>query len=83
MAKKTKHYINECGGLTEFANKRKVYIFKANGSIKKNRSKVELGDTIYVPEKIKPNINWLRTITEVSQTIFNVVTSLKVTGIIP
>ena len=41
-----------------------------------------LGEVIAC-EKIKPTINWLKTITEVSQTIFNVVTSLKVTGIIP
>jgi len=30
-----------------------VYVFKANGVVKKNPSKIELGDTIYIPQEIK------------------------------
>lgn len=73
-------YIELCGGYSEFANKRKIYIFKANGAIRINDKNIEQGDTIYIPEKIKPSVDWLSIITKVSTTIFNVVTTLKITG---
>ncbi len=51
--KSTRYYINKAGGRNQFALKRKVYVFKANGVVKKNPSKIELGDTIYIPQEIK------------------------------
>ncbi len=51
--KSTRYYVNKAGGRNQFALKRKAYVFKANGVIKKNPSKIELGDTIYIPQEIK------------------------------
>jgi len=51
--KSTRYYVNKAGGRNQFALKRKTYVFKANGVIKKNPSKIELGDTIYIPQEIK------------------------------
>ncbi|RAP35568.1 hypothetical protein DID80_06300 [Candidatus Marinamargulisbacteria bacterium SCGC AAA071-K20] len=81
--KSTSFYIKQSGGLTSYANKKKIYIFKANGSITLNKSYVEKGDTIYVPEKIKRRVNWLAVSTSITQVLFNTITSLKLTGIIP
>ena len=54
--------IDNSGGYQDFANKRKVYVIKANGLIEKaNRNiftrnvKLEPGDTIVVPRKIITN----------------------------
>ena len=51
--------INSAGGYSEFADKRKVYVIKANGSINKvsrnifvRNAKLEPGDTVVVPRKV-------------------------------
>ncbi len=51
--------INKAGGFQQFADKRRVYVIKANGMIKKgnknifvNNNNLEPGDTIVVPRKI-------------------------------
>tara|TARA_Y100001968_G_scaffold333742_1_gene398937 strand:- start:53 stop:2620 length:2568 start_codon:yes stop_codon:yes gene_type:complete len=55
--KSPRYYINKSGGKNQFALKRTVYVFKANGVIKKNPSKIEQGDTVYVPQEIKASFS--------------------------
>lgn len=81
-SKNSKHYIKQAGGYSEFAKKKKVLVFKADGTISKNANHINRGDTIYIPEKIKVTTNWLGIFTELTQIIFNTLTSLKVTGVI-
>ena len=67
--------INNSGGFQDYADKRKVYVIKANGMIEKaNRNiftknvKLEPGDTIVVPRKIitnNPGIDALLPITKI------------------
>ena len=71
----TEFAINSAGGYSEYADKRRVYIIKANGSIKKvsrnifvRNIKIEPGDTIVVPRKIStglPGIEALIPITNI------------------
>ena len=56
--KKSGYYIDKAGNYTEFASKKDFYIFKSNGSIVSNSTKVERGDIIYVPETIRVYRNW-------------------------
>tara|TARA_E500000178_G_C16671939_1_gene595432 strand:- start:122 stop:712 length:591 start_codon:yes stop_codon:yes gene_type:complete len=56
--KSPKHYVNLAGNYTNYANKNKIYVFRANGSIKLNPSLIQPGDTIYIPENIKFKISW-------------------------
>lgn len=51
---KRNYYINKAGGLSDFADKKRIFIFKANGTIKKGKTTIDPGDTIYVAEKTKP-----------------------------
>ena len=55
--------INSAGGYNEFADKRRVYVIKANGSINKvsrnifvRNAKLEPGDTVVVPKKVLTGI---------------------------
>ena len=75
-------YINKAGGYSEFAKKRKVYIFKANGEIRLNEKIVEAGDTIYVPEKPTYTVNWLEITSSISKILFNIISVLKITDLI-
>lgn len=52
--------IQSAGGFTEFADKRRVYLIKSNGTIYRSKrnifqgnTKIEAGDTIIVPRRIK------------------------------
>lgn len=76
------YYIKQAGGYSEFGKQGKILVFKADGTILKNPKTIERGDTIYVPEKIKVTTNWLSIFTEITQILFNVLTSLKITGVI-
>jgi protein involved in polysaccharide export with SLBB domain len=69
-------YISQAGGFTEYADKNRVYIIKADGSVTKDLQTVELGDTIYIPEKITPKIDWLDIITKVTTTFANVLATI-------
>ncbi|MEL0310370.1 MAG: SLBB domain-containing protein, partial [Gammaproteobacteria bacterium] len=71
---KTSAAINLAGGFSDFANKRKVYIIKANGlTVKANsfligNSNLEPGDTLVVPRKIineNPIFKALQPVTQV------------------
>ncbi len=62
------------GGYQSFADKRRVYIIKANGLVEKNRRnvflgnpKLEPGDTIVVPRKITSDSTVIRSLAPVMQ----------------
>ena len=66
--------IDNAGGYQDYANKRKVYVIKANGIIEKaNRNvftgnvKLEPGDTIVVPRKIITNNPGIQALLPVTQ----------------
>ena len=66
--------INRAGGYQSYADKRRVYIIKANGLVKKNARnifqgnfKLEPGDTIVVPTKINPNNTVIQSLAPVMQ----------------
>lgn len=77
-----RYYINKVGGFTEQSKKRKAYIVKANGSVKKlkNPDKVilEPGDTVFVPKKIGVPINWLEIAKSFAQIAGNVLSSVYI-----
>ncbi len=66
--------IEKAGGYQPYADKRRVYIIKANGLVKKsNRNifqgsfKLEPGDTIVVPRKINTNSAVIQSLTPIMQ----------------
>ena len=80
--------IDNSGGYQDYADKRKVYVIKANGLIEKaNRNiftrnvKLEPGDTIVVPRKIitnNPGIDALLPVTKFFQILHFLLLQLKV-----
>ena len=90
-------YINNAGGLTQFADKKNIFIIKANGFIvpankvnSKNGSwifnkhtgfnsdMIEPGDTIFVPEDYTIKVNGLQKTKDITQIIFQIITSIGV-----
>lgn len=74
-----KSAIRNAGGYQDYANKRKVYVIKANGLIEKtNRNifvrdiKLEPGDTIIVPRKIITNNPGIEALLPVTQILSDV-----------
>lgn len=64
-----KDYIGTSGGLSERADKRRIFVVKANGSVQSGRVEIEPGDTIVVPmdsDRIRPLKLW----TSVTQIIY-------------
>ena len=66
--------INNSGGYQDFADKSKVYVIKANGTIERasrnifsRNIQLEAGDTIVVPRKIITNNPGLETLLPVTQ----------------
>ena len=51
--KSPKYYIKQAGGFTSYANKKKIFVFKANGEMVINPKKIDIGDSIYIQEKIQ------------------------------
>ena len=71
--------IRNAGGYQDYADKRKVYVIKANGLIEKtNRNifvrdvKLEPGDTIIVPRKIITNNPGIEALLPVTQILSDV-----------
>jgi len=60
--KTVKDYINNVGGFTEHSRKNAIYIVKAGGMAERvkfaSRKKLEPGDTVLVPRKEQPQIDW-------------------------
>ena len=71
------YYINQAGGPTEFAEMGNIYILKADGSISKNIGQIDIGDSIYIPERVKEKIDWLDVFAKTTQTIFGLLGSYK------
>lgn len=73
--KSVKYYLNEVGGLTKMADKRGIYLIKANNSsinVKNARLlKPEEGDSIIVMKSIKTPVNWGDVFKNIMQTAFN------------
>ncbi|MBT6120130.1 hypothetical protein HOH45_01535 [bacterium] len=65
------YYIEKSGGYSEFATRHRLYAINANGSITLNPKKIDRGDTIYIPEELKYQWDWLKVITDTSKVIFN------------
>ena len=66
--------IRRAGGYQTYADKRRVYVIKANGLVEKKArnvfmgsSNLEPGDTVVVPRKINTNNPVLRNLTPVTQ----------------
>lgn len=76
LNKKAKYYIEQCGGFSDFAVKKNILIFKANGEVTRDTKNIELGDTIYVPEKIKVDKRYLDTIVRITQVLANIATTV-------
>ncbi len=55
--KKPKYYIEQTGGINEFAKKNEYFLIKANGIVERNGKNIASGDTLYIPEKIKIRTN--------------------------
>lgn len=72
------NYIELSGGYTDYADKKKVYIIKADGSAvrpgagnSRNNTDLESGDTIVIPEKIE-KIAWLKETKDITQILYQI-----------
>ena len=78
-----KKYIDMAGGYSNYSDKSRVFIIKADGSAIKAKSglffstKVEPGDTIVVPEKFE-RVAWLREVRDITQIMTNLLMSAGV-----
>ncbi|MDP7022602.1 MAG: SLBB domain-containing protein, partial [Candidatus Krumholzibacteria bacterium] len=48
-----KDYIRQAGGTTRFADKRNIYVIRADGSVAPSRYDLSFGDVIVVPENVE------------------------------
>jgi len=64
-------YIDMSGGYTDNADKRKVYLIKANGAAGRTDSMLESGDTIIVPEKLERS-RWLKETKDITQILYQI-----------
>jgi len=78
--KKAKHYIAQAGGLTPDGDESGLRLVRPNGKVyygRKGRSrKVELGDVIIVPSKIKQKTNWGKIISTTATVIGSMATTI-------
>ncbi|MET0514223.1 MAG: SLBB domain-containing protein [Nitrospiraceae bacterium] len=74
-----KDYLRQAGGMTEDANKREMYVMRANGmtdSTYLHAKEIHSGDTIVVPQKIEAHMPQLA----LWQTVASIVGSLALTA---
>mgnify|MGYP001397469605 CR=1 FL=1 len=91
--KRVAAYLSKTGGITETADAQGIYVVKADGSVLTDKSfhtgwgpwrrgvmsaVLEPGDTVMVPERLAVD-NSLRDIRDVTQIIFQVVTTAAIT----
>jgi protein involved in polysaccharide export with SLBB domain len=84
--KNIESYVNLAGGYTESADKKRLYVFKADGTAVKPEGgglfffgentyrtgkDLEPGDTIVVPEKLE-KIAWLREVKDITQILYQI-----------
>lgn len=79
---KAKYYIEQAGGFTPDAYKSEIRITKPNGKVyygrKARNKKVELGDAVVVPSKLKRKTDWSDIITSTATILGSVVTTVFV-----
>ena len=71
--------ISRAGGYHSYADRKRVYVIKANGLVKKTgrsvfvgNSDLEPGDTIVVPRKIRTDDSFLRDLTPITQILSDI-----------
>ena len=86
-------YLNQAGGASELANKRSVFVVKADGSvIGKNSSSgfwhesalstvLGPGDTVVVPERLLGGTPVSKTLLETAQVLTSIAISAKAVGV--
>jgi len=72
-------YLDEAGGLTSAANESELRLIRANGRVMSGKSvkgrRVQLGDAVFAPPKIKKDTDWLRYITGATTVLTGVATT--------
>jgi len=80
--KKAKHFISLAGGLTPDGDESALRLVKPNGKVyygrKARNRKIELGDVIIVPSKIKQKTNWGKIISTTATVIGSMATTIFV-----
>lgn len=72
--KNADYYLNKVGGLTKYADKKGIYIVKANGEVTTEFARIheiERGDAIIVPEEFKTKTEWRKVWLDVTQIIYH------------
>ena len=64
------NYINQSGGQTQNAEKKKIYVVRANGSVLNGRVSIQPGDTIVVPLDTN-RVSKLQLWTNITEILFN------------
>jgi protein involved in polysaccharide export with SLBB domain len=76
---KVGRYLKEGGGLTSMANRSELRLIRANGQVISGgsvvRRRVQLGDAIFAPPKIKKETNWLKYVSGTASILTSVATS--------
>jgi protein involved in polysaccharide export with SLBB domain len=79
---KAKYYLSQAGGLTPDGDEKGIRLVKANGKVyyggKARRQKIELGDAIVVPSRIKKNVDWGKTLATTATIIGSMATTILV-----
>ncbi len=78
VGKGPQFYIDQSGGFLDYANRDRIYVLRADGTVQANANVVEYGDTIYVATRPIYDVDWLKILTQTTQVIVNVATSLIV-----
>ena len=74
-------YIKHSGGYSRFARTSDMFVLRESGQVVREGGEnisIQPGDTIYVPEEIKVQFDWVGGIFDFSKFIVNVVTGLAV-----
>ena len=81
-SQKAKYYLSQAGGLTPDGDDKGMRLVKANGKVyygrKAKRQKIELGDAIVVPSRIKKNTDWSKTLTTTATIVGSMATTILV-----
>jgi len=72
------YYVDQVGGYTPYADLPNIYILKPNGTVSRDLKKVEAGDIVYVPEKVRIEVNWLLFITNVTDILFKAAAAIRI-----
>ena len=82
LGKNVKYYIDRAGGYTRNSDKNQARLIKADGRVISGGSlrgrKVELGDVVVVPQKIKEDKDWMKFFANTAAIIFGIATTIFV-----